>query len=181
MSLRNLQLWKSFAKEALDVSVLLGKFFCCLHITNTYICTVALTYGPSMLPTLNLTGDLVLAERISPRIGKVGHGDIVLVESPIKPKRVVTKRVIGMEGDRISYIVDPANSDETKTVVVPKGHVWVEGDNKYDSTDSRVFGAVPYGLLQAKVFCRILDHWEKEQYKGMFFLRFGCWSEGHIW
>ncbi|KAF2282841.1 hypothetical protein GH714_004907 [Hevea brasiliensis] len=107
------------------------------------------TYGPSMLPTLNLTGDLVLAERISPRIGKVGPGDIVLVQSPVNPRKVVTKRVMGMEGDSVTYVVDPKNSDESDTIVVPKGHIWIEGDNIHDSNDSRKFGAFPYGLLQA--------------------------------
>eukprot|EP00257_Ricinus_communis_P016708 XP_015574965.1 mitochondrial inner membrane protease subunit 1 [Ricinus communis] len=155
MSIRNLAQWKSFAKEALNQSILVAKFLCFLHVTNTYLCTAALTYGPSMLPTLNLTGDLVLAERISPRFGKVGPGDIVLVRSPVNPKRIVTKRVMGVEGDSVTYVVDPKNSDASNTVVVPKGHIWIEGDNVYDSNDSRKFGAVPYGLLHAKVFWRV--------------------------
>jgi inner membrane protease subunit 1 len=33
------------------------------------------------------------------------------------------------------------------TVVVPKGHVWVEGDNPTCSVDSRHFGAVPLALV----------------------------------
>ncbi|XP_050235220.1 mitochondrial inner membrane protease subunit 1-like [Mercurialis annua] len=155
MSLRNISPWKSFAKEALSQSILVAKFLCFLHVTNTYVCTAALTYGPSMLPTLNLTGDLILAEKISHRIGKVGPGDIVLVRSPVNPRRIVTKRVMGVGGDSITYVVDPRNSDRSNTVRVPMGHIWIEGDNVYDSHDSRKFGAVPYGLLQAKVFLRV--------------------------
>lgn len=75
-------------------------------------------YGPSMLPTINLTGDLVLAERISTRFNKVCPGDVVLVRSPVVPRRIVTKRVIGMEGDRVSYVADPKSSDKFETVVV---------------------------------------------------------------
>lgn len=76
------------------------------------------TYGPSMLPTLSLTDSLVLAERISTRFGMVRPGDIVLLRSPNVPTKVVAKRLIGMEGDTVSYFVDPKNSDRCETIVV---------------------------------------------------------------
>ncbi|XP_059665062.1 mitochondrial ATP-independent inner membrane protease subunit 1a-like [Cornus florida] len=155
MGVGNLKQWANIAKEALDQTVLVAKFFCGLHITNTYLCTTAMVYGPSMLPTFNLIGDLVLAERISTRFGKVGAGDVVLIRSPENPRKIVTKRVTAMEGDSVSYVLDPNFGDRCETVVVPKGHIWVEGDNSYASRDSRIFGAVPYGLLQGRVFWRI--------------------------
>lgn len=74
--------------------------------------------GPSMLPTFNLNGEIVLLDRISTRYGKVGPGDVIIVRSPETPRKVVTKRIIGMEGDTITYIVDPTNSDRTETIVV---------------------------------------------------------------
>ncbi|KAJ8761298.1 hypothetical protein K2173_001354 [Erythroxylum novogranatense] len=155
MNVRSMKQWSSLVKEALDGTFLVAKFLCLLHVTNTYLCTVAVTYGPSMLPTLSLTGDLVLAERITPRLGKVGIGDVVLVRSPENPRKVVTKRVVGVEGDRVTYFVDPKNSDRCQTILVPKGHIWIEGDNIYASRDSRNFGAVPYGLLHGKLFWRV--------------------------
>lgn len=136
-----------------------------------------------MLPTFNLTNEIVLVDKISTRRGKVGSGDVVILRSPENPRKVVTKRIIGMEGDSITYIVDPKISDRTETVVVrfilgqlfltisimslydeyifilymqvPKGHVWVQGDNIYNSRDSREFGAVPYGLLHGKVCWKV--------------------------
>ncbi|KAI3925976.1 hypothetical protein MKW98_028112 [Papaver atlanticum] len=113
-----------------------------------------LVFGPSMLPTLSITGDLVLTEKISTRLGKVNNGDIVLVRSPENPKKILTKRILGMEGDKVTYLVDP-NSEKCRTITVPKGHIWIQGDNIYASTDSRQFGPVPYGLVQGKVFWRI--------------------------
>ncbi|XP_019055497.1 PREDICTED: mitochondrial inner membrane protease subunit 1-like isoform X2 [Nelumbo nucifera] len=138
--------WRSTAKEVWDRTLIVAKFLCVLHVTNTYICTPTLVYGPSMLPTLNLTGDVILAERISTRLGKVGPGDIVLVRSPENPRKTVSKRVMGMEGDRVTFLVDPKKSDRCRTIV---------GDNVYASRDSRHFGPVPCGLIQAKVFFRI--------------------------
>ena len=135
--------WKSAAKEVLDRTAIVAKFLCLLHVTNNYLCSPTLVgnpintssiflfpfffffwglgllscgvqvYGPSMLPTLNLTGDVVLAEHVSHRIGKVGTGDLVLVRSPVDPRRILTKRVVGMEGDTVSFYVDPMYSRTT--------------------------------------------------------------------
>ncbi|KAG9439697.1 hypothetical protein H6P81_019862 [Aristolochia fimbriata] len=143
------------AKEAMSKALIFVKFGCFLHITNNYFGTIALVYGPSMLPTLNLTGDIVFVERISTRYGLAGVGDVVLARSPQNPKRLVTKRITAMEGDTVSFSTDPMKDGVSRTVVVPKGHVWIQGDNVLQSNDSRHFGAIPYGLLQGKVVCRI--------------------------
>ncbi|KAJ7947277.1 mitochondrial inner membrane protease subunit 1-like [Quillaja saponaria] len=145
----------SIVKEGLDQVIFVAKLFCGLHVTNTYLCSIALSYGPSMLPTISLDNSLLLVEKMTTHFGKFGHGDIVLVRSPENPRKVITKRLTGMEGDSISYLVDPKNSDRSETIVVPRGHVWVQGDNIYASNDSRHFGPVPYGLLEGRVFWRI--------------------------
>ncbi|KAI4366889.1 hypothetical protein MLD38_022695 [Melastoma candidum] len=146
---------RSVAKEALDHMVSVTKYLCCLHIANTYACTLTLVSGPSMLPTLNLTGDLLLVERVSHKMGKVRPGDVVLVKSPVEPRKNLAKRVIALEGDKVTSFVDPLTSDQSKIIVVPRGHVWIQGDNLYASRDSRHYGPVPYGLIQGKVFCRL--------------------------
>lgn len=151
----NLWRWRNAVKEALERTAVVAKFLCLLHVTNNYICSPTLVYGPSMLPTLNLTGDVLLTEHITSRLGRLGLGDVVLVRSPENPRKTVTKRILGMEGDAVTFLVDPKNSDRCHTLVVPKGHVWIQGDNMYASNDSRHFGPVPYGLIQGKVLCRV--------------------------
>lgn len=138
--------WSSIAKEALSQTFIVAKFLCLLHVTNAYICSPTLVFfypfppfsssspslfwfnqgaimwlqvfGPSMLPTLNLSGDVLLAEHVSHRLGKVGPGDVVLVRSPLDPRKIVTKRIVGMEGDRISFSLDPSSTDSCHTIVV---------------------------------------------------------------
>ncbi|GMN64500.1 hypothetical protein TIFTF001_033570 [Ficus carica] len=146
--------WRSVAKDAVDRLLVIAKFGCFLHVTTNYLCSSTLVHGPSMLPTLNLTGDVVIAEHVSHRLGKVSRGDLVLVRSPENPRKIVTKRIVGMEGDRVSFFLD-SHGDRYRTAVVPKGHVWIQGDNVYASNDSRHFGPVPYGLIQGKVFFRV--------------------------
>ena len=145
MGVSNVKQWSRIVKEALDRAFFTAKFLCLLHVSNTYLCTVALVskatplihfyssslqfllssmirclqaHGPSMLPTLNLSGDLILADRLSVRFGKVGPGDIVLVRSPQNPRKIITKRVVGMGGDRVTFSVDPKDSRRCETVVV---------------------------------------------------------------
>ncbi|KAK6270257.1 hypothetical protein POUND7_007362 [Theobroma cacao] len=147
--------WRSLAKEAMDRAFIVVKFLCFLHVTDSYLLSPTHVLGPSMLPTLNLTGDVVLAEHLSHRVGKLGPGDVVLVRSPFDPKKTLTKRIVAMEGDKVAFSLDPTRSHSSRSLVVPKGHVWIQGDNLYASNDSRHFGPVPYGLIKGKVLLRV--------------------------
>ncbi|KAL5203544.1 hypothetical protein ABZP36_008415 [Zizania latifolia] len=148
--------WREIAGEAGSLAFLVAQVFCGVHVVNAHVCSFALVKGVSMLPALNLAGDVVAVDRVSARFGRVGTGDVVLLISPENPRKMVAKRVLGMEGDAVTYLVDPGNSESSKTVVVPEGHVWVQGDNIYASIDSRQFGPVPYGLITGKIFCRVI-------------------------
>lgn len=138
--------WRSLAKEVIDRGLILAKFFCFIHVTSTYLCSSSLVrtltlpsqqshlrwlyknqrfvfwclqvHGPSMLPTLNMTGDVVIAEHVSHRLGKLGRGDLVLVRSPENPRKIVTKRIVGMEGDKITFFLDPNFGERCRTAVV---------------------------------------------------------------
>ncbi|VFQ80315.1 unnamed protein product [Cuscuta campestris] len=151
----NVNRWASKAKEGIQHSIVFAKFLCILHVADRYLCSPLMVYGPSMLPTLNLTGDVLLVERVSPLLGKVGPGDVVLVRSVDNPRKLITKRIMGMGGDFVTFLPEPGLSDRSVTVKVPKGHVWLQGDNIYASKDSRQLGPFPYGLIMGKVFYRV--------------------------
>lgn len=53
---------------------------------------------------------------------------------------------------------DSAALLRSKTIIVPRGHLWLEGDNSENSMDSRHYGPVPMGLIQSRAFCRILPY-----------------------
>lgn len=62
-------------------------------------------------------------------------------------------------------------------MVIPEGHVWLAGDNVYNSSDSRMYGPMPIGMLQGRVFFKLglypfhassIDHIVlKDKYHGM--------------
>lgn len=39
--------------------------------------------------------------------------------------------------------------------IVPIGHIWLQGDNVTNSTDSRNYGAVPLGLVRSRAVCKV--------------------------
>lgn len=67
--------------------------------------------------------------------------------SPVDPERLVVKRIIGLEGD----IVRTRHPFPQNLVAVPKGQLWVEGDEAFHSLDSNSYGPIPIALVTAKV------------------------------
>jgi signal peptidase I len=60
------------------------------------------TQGPSMLPTLNELGDLVIVDRLSTRWNPITRNDIITAGSPSRETDYrVCKRVIGLPGDEV--------------------------------------------------------------------------------
>jgi inner membrane protease subunit 2 len=75
-------------------------------------------------PDTSTYKDLVLFDRFSIRfLGDLQRGDIVTFPSPLNPGRPLVKRIIALEGDAVRTLPPYPVSE----VLVPFGHVWVEG------------------------------------------------------
>ncbi|KAK8865874.1 signal peptidase I [Kwoniella newhampshirensis] len=59
------------------------------------------------------------------------------------------------EFDELSSRLVPRRNGEGQWVKVPKGHVWLVGDNLSNSTDSRKYGPVPIAMVKGKVLARV--------------------------
>ncbi|WP_083976710.1 signal peptidase I [Kitasatospora azatica] len=107
---------------------------------------------PSMKPTI-AAGDTVLARRVDG--GSIGRGDVVIFSDPLWGNETMVKRVIGVGGDTVTgdeqgrITVDGKPIDETYLAAgapispafkatVPAGRLFVLGDNRNGSLDSRV-------------------------------------------
>lgn len=105
-----------------------------------------------MQPTFNTTGDLLLTEYLSPRFKRVKSGDVVVATKPTDPRMSILKRVRGMPGEKI--YVQTGRNRPPEWLTVPDDHVWLEGDNPRQSSDSRDYGPVPICLVRGKVWAR---------------------------
>jgi len=113
--------------------------------------------GPSMRPTLNneSNGDVVITEHVSSRNGQLKRGDIVIAKCPSNPNTMICKRIAAMAGDIVPRPpgINPGSPDQH--LKIPNGHLWLVGDNKENSTDSRTYGPVPYGLVRGRVCFKV--------------------------
>lgn len=145
-------------------------------IIRTFFLEIIQVDGASMLPTLN-HGDRVAANKLSYRIKKPSFGDIIIFRNPENPKINYVKRVIGLPGDTIEildgrvirnglslkedYLNQPPRAGYPKTRI-PEGHLFVLGDNRNFSKDSRDPGVsfIPKENVLGKVKMRLWPLWD---------------------
>lgn len=77
----------------------------------------------------------------------ISVGDVVVAEHPSK-NGTVCKRILGLPGDQVLL-------SNGKIETIQDGHVWLEGDNPFNSSDSRSYGSLPLYLIQGKVLFRV--------------------------
>lgn len=122
---------------------------------------ISYTSGNSMYPTVDNGEVLIINRFIEPK-----HGDIVNIWSDILEKDLC-KRVIGLEGDTIEIVDgvvyrngeeldEPLNEDTSTNMeefTVGKDEVFVMGDNRNNSTDSRDLGCMPMKNIKGVCIC----------------------------
>jgi len=125
----------------------------------------------SMHETL-LEGDRVLVNKVAYHLHAVHRGDVVVFRRPpdfeVDDDDLI-KRVVALPGETVEgkgrkvYVngkaltepyVEPAcnGTDDFRPTTVPAGDLWVMGDNRCDSSDSRVFGPIDQSLLVGRAF-----------------------------
>ncbi len=133
-------------------------------LVRTLLVEVFVVQGPSMEPTL-VDGNRLLVSKIAYKIGEPSRGDVVVLRYPLDPSKDYIKRVVAVGGDIIeirlgrlyingqlqqeSYIEYPGIYNMA-AVTVPSDSVFVMGDHRTNSEDSRYFGCVKEEFLKGK-------------------------------
>ena len=134
-------------KEDIHECLLLVSTFSLYATLNKYVISFVETEGPSMQPTFNDSSVALIDRFFFKHFSELKRGDIIVATSPIDSKTQICKRVLHLPGD----VKEIDNGFFTEHFKIPANHVWIEGDNKKNSFDSRNHGPLPIELIQGKV------------------------------
>jgi len=149
---------------------LLVAFVLVFGVVRPFIVAAYWVPTESMVPTL-LVGDRVFANKFIYRFAEPERGDIVVFEDVEGGEDDLIKRVVAVAGDRVRVnagvlkvngefqeepYVKPQFPDGNiyGPEKVPEGYVFVMGDNRGNSADSRVFGLLPVENIEGEAFVR---------------------------
>ena len=167
--------WKRFVLDIIETLALAIVLFVGINAVSARV----RVDGFSMRPTLE-DGEFVLVSKLSYKFGEFQRGDIIVFHFPLNPDEELVKRIIGIPGDRVmvkdnqvyvndqllteTYIAQaPLYSGEW---TVPEGSLFVLGDNRNNSNDSKDWGLLPQENVVGKAvliywpppFWKVLDH-----------------------
>ncbi len=158
--------WKEYVKAAV---IALGLAL----LIRTFVVQAFKIPSESMLETL-LVGDHLLVNKMVYHISKPERGDIVVFAYPLDHSRDFVKRVIGLPGETIEMLhntiyIDGEALKEPYAIyqrnyfgnhfgptTIPEGHLFMMGDNRDNSQDSRVWGPLNIKEIRGKAF---IVHW----------------------
>ena len=152
------------------VAVIVGALVVAL-VVKTFLIQAFYIPSASMVPTLEVR-DRVLVNKLSYDFGDISRGDIVVFDRPGGPGpdgiAELIKRVVALEGETVEahdnqvfidgepleegYLPDGTITTDFGPETIPRDHVWVMGDNRSASDDSRRFKSIPEEDVVGRAF-----------------------------
>ena len=154
----------------LEVVAIVAAAFLLALLIQLFVLKPYVIPSPSMEPTL-VEGDRVLVSRLTYHFRDPVRGDVVVFDPPeaMEGSPPLIKRVVAVGSDTVSvhngtlwvngvaqdepFIKEYPIFDEFPEVTIAPGYVWVMGDNRNNSGDSRRFGQVPEESIIGAAFC----------------------------
>jgi len=162
-------------RATIEWIVLIGAALIIALVIKTFLFQAFYIPSESMVPTLKV-GDRVLVNKLSYDLHDVHRGDIVVFKAPPEARsdgiEDLVKRVVGLPGDTVearddgrvyvngkrldeSYLPEGTRTTNLPATKVPAGHLFMMGDNRSASRDSRYFGPIKQSAVIGRVFVRI--------------------------
>jgi signal peptidase I len=142
-------------------------------LINLFLAQATRVYGSSMEPNLH-TDQRLVVEKVTYRLHGPRRGDVVVLRMPERGPELLIKRVIALPGETVEirdgtvyinhqpldepYLVRRSGSTYGPTMV-PEGQIFVMGDNRGASNDSRVFGTVVLDRIVGRAW---ISYWPLE-------------------
>jgi len=131
--------------------------------------------GASMERTF-LNGQYLIVDELTYHFNAPQRGDVIIFRYPKNPSEFFIKRIIGLPGETVTIHNNTVTVTDTEgsahvlaepyvtnlgdgpdaTYTVPAGQYFVMGDNRPESSDSRVWGFLPRGNIVGRAIVRLL-------------------------
>ena len=171
----------SRTRSIVEWVVVIGAALVVVLLIKAFLIQAFYIPSESMVPTLKI-GDRVLVNKLSYDLHDVNRGDLIVFERPPgetdESVKDLIKRVVGLPGDQIviknnsvyingeqldeSYLPDGTLTKQGRLdcvdatpCAVPDDSIWVMGDNREHSYDSRYFGPIKSDTIVGRAFFRI--------------------------
>jgi len=161
-------------RSAVEWVVILVGALLVAFVIKTFLLQAFYIPSASMEPTLKIS-DRVLVNKLSYDLHDVHRGDIVVFKSPPGENnsavKDLIKRVIGLPGDTVEghdgkvfinsqalkepYLPDGVTTSTFEPRKIGPNQLWMMGDNRGNSKDSRFFGAISQDLIVGRAFVRV--------------------------
>ena len=150
-------------RSAIEWVVIIVAALAVAFLVKTFLIQAFYIPSASMEPELNIR-DRILVNKLSYRLHEIHRGDIVVFERPdcaVRDPEIkdLVKRVVGLPGDKVEgrdggvlvngrrlvedYLPKGQTTADFGPVEVPTGKLWLMGDNRENSSDSRVLCGGP--------------------------------------
>lgn len=164
--------WRRAILDTLETIVLSLVLFLAINAVSERIRVESISMQPNLYP-----GDYVIVNKLAYRLDNTpNRGDVIVFRYPPNPEAIpYIKRVIGLPGDQVhitdgkvfvngQQLIEPylqADTSRGGDWSVPSGQLFVMGDNRNNSSDSRTWGFVPLGNIigRAELIYLPPQHW----------------------
>lgn len=144
---------------------------------RTYVAQPFIVSGPSMDPTFN-SGQYIIVDQLSYHFNVPKRDDVVIFRYPRDPKTYYIKRIIGLPGETLAvdtgkvkiinkenpkgfimidtFVAGNHKTSETFNITLGPTEYFVMGDNRAESSDSRMWGPLDKKFIVGRPFVRLL-------------------------
>lgn len=179
---------RAAVRNVIEWIVILGVALLVAGLARAFLIQAFYIPSASMVPRLEI-GDRVLVNKLSYRLHDVNRGDLIVFDRPdcdqSDPEiEDLIKRVVALGGETVQgrngsvwvdgeelaepYLPSEVSTSDFGPVEVPDGSVWVMGDNRANSKDSRILCGGPTPIaeeaIQGRAFVVI---WPLSSFKGL--------------
>ncbi len=170
---------QSAMKTAIEIVVIVAAAFAIAMLVQAFLIKPFTIHQVSMEPTLD-EGDRILINRVVYHFRDPENGDVIVFHSPVTAGEDLVKRVIAVGGDTVAvnggrlyvngvaqdepYLLEQNFVGEYPETKILTGQLFVMGDNRNNSGDSRFFGPIDEKLVLG---CAFVTYWPIGHWRGL--------------